>query len=117
VTGILITKKSFRIVLTPERTGVNLFDMNPDMNLPLVMEIAKRNLNSNASANLCFADAERVLARGYPVHAAIHAMKSLSHSVGILHADYAEAWKACGQADSPRLPGFLWNWFAREFRA
>ncbi len=81
------------------------------MNIATVMEIAKRYVGEKASGstNLCYADAVRCNDAGMPYHAAIHAMRSLAHSVGILHADYSEAWKHCGQKGEPRLPGYLWD--------
>lgn len=72
------------------------------MNLAAILKIAKDNL-SNESSRLCFDNAVR-LAHAGEVRLAMHAaMRSLAHSVGILHANYVFAWRATGLVGSPRL--------------
>lgn len=47
-----------------------------------------------SSAALCLADAETLQARGQMEAANARALRSLSYSVGIMHADYQRAAKA-----------------------
>jgi hypothetical protein len=57
-----------------------------------LIDLAKRHADNGAvmatSAKFCIADAEHVLASGCPNVAGRRALRSLSYSVGIFHADY-----------------------------
>jgi hypothetical protein len=75
------------------------------MNLPAIIEIAERNVNKGemrTSAASCLADAKR-FANRCEVTAARRALRSIAYSVGILHADYAEAFKLSGFPGKIRL--------------
>lgn len=47
-----------------------------------------------SSAQLCLSDAETLQAKGDTEAANVRALRSLSYSVGIMHADYQDASKA-----------------------
>lgn len=68
-----------------------------------VMNLAAKHSATNASAALCFADAEALARTGTErgLAMAVHrALNSLRHSVGVCHPDYWEAWEAVRASDA-----------------
>jgi hypothetical protein len=53
-----------------------------------VLELAEKHADNNASARLCFDEAQRWNADGFTGHAKRAALRSLKHSVGVFHFDY-----------------------------
>jgi hypothetical protein len=74
------------------------------MKIPdLVFHFAVKNLNANPSARLCLADARAHQAAGEIDLALFCALRSISHSVGILHPDYRHAFEVAGFSGECRL--------------
>ena len=67
------------------------------MNLERILVLAKNNANvralDEASAKLCLDVAVSLYAQGMYGYARARALKSLQHSVGVFHPDYAKACK------------------------
>ncbi len=61
-----------------------------------VLMLARKHLGQNSSARVCMSDAIRAIDRGDIDRAERMALRSLAHSVGILHADYSAAFHASG---------------------
>lgn len=64
------------------------------MTVQEVVDLAKRHLGEGemaSSAKLCYDDAVRLLAKGKEEFAYQRALRSLSYSVGVFHADYKRA--------------------------
>lgn len=76
-----------------------------------VIQLARNHIGNGAamesSARLCLADAIRHSDEGNYHRADMHAIKSLSYSVGILHPDYRKAWAKVRGTEDSRLPSAL----------
>lgn len=75
------------------------------MNLNKILTLARKHLGGamESSARVCLADAIRFQDLGDYDLAARRALKSLAYSIGILHCNYARAWKASGFQGEVRL--------------
>lgn len=64
----------------------------------LCLTLARRHLNADKTTNArtCMAQAITAQNMGNPGIACRRALRSIAHSVGILHSDYARAFKASG---------------------
>lgn len=74
-------------------------------NLDKVLVLARKNLGGTmeSSARACLSDAISAMNGGNHDMALRYALRSIAYSVGILHADYAKAFKASGFAGEARL--------------
>ncbi len=61
-----------------------------------VFRIARKHLSNNSSARACMSDAMAALNREEIDLAVRWSLRSLAHSVGILHPDYKIAYNASG---------------------
>lgn len=73
---------------------------NPSPNTAALLALARKHLNGS-SARACMADAVAAQDKGDLALAERWALRSLAHSVGILHADYARAFRQVYGADVP----------------
>lgn len=76
------------------------------MNIDKLFALVRSHLGTGemeSSARSCFADAIRLRDEGDYDRAIKTALKSLAYSVGILHADYAKAWRYSGLSGEARL--------------
>src|SRR5438046_6604374 len=63
------------------------------MSVDQIIILARKHLGSNSSARLCMADAVKLYDEGRLDDAKQRALRSLQHSIGILHKDYQRAAK------------------------
>ena len=75
----------------------------PKVDTNKVLALARKHLGENSSARACMASAVTAQNDGDLDLAARWALRSLAHSVGILHADYTSAFKAAGITGEVRL--------------
>lgn len=77
--------------------------MNHKLDTNKVLTLARQHLGTNSSARACMADAVKAHDSGDLNLAARWALRSLAHSVGILHPDYMRAFHASGVGGEVRL--------------
>lgn len=66
------------------------------INSEKVLRLARKHLGNNSSARACMKDSIAALNRGELDLAMRWALRSLAHSIGILHVDYKAAFNASG---------------------
>jgi hypothetical protein len=79
--------------------------MNHKLDTDKVLNIARQHLGNNSSARACMTDAIKAKDAGNLDMAARWALRSIAHSVGILHPDYSKAFRASGVQGEVRLVG------------
>ena len=72
-------------------------------NSDLVFSLAVKHVGNNTSARSCLADARKNQMNGDLGTAMNFALRSIAHSVGILHPDYTRAFHASGVSGEVRL--------------
>jgi hypothetical protein len=76
-----------------------------------IIQVARKHVGNGASmessARLCLADAIRYHDDGNWHRADMHALKSLTYSIGIAHPDYRKAWAKVRGDEPSRIPSAL----------
>ena len=78
-------------------------------NVETVFSLARKHLTNNTSARACMEESIQAKNTGDIDKAVILALRSLAHSVGILHCDYQKAFIHSGIKGEIRLVSLTWT--------